>query len=101
MVECRRDCQICYHRGCWMALKEEEIDQLKLAKVPTEKDFLGQACLTPDCDGAIVNIGIFEDPLSKVTNIQDDKLIEKLEVDERKSKEEARMKKEREEHEKR
>jgi len=91
-VLCSSNCRIDYHKSCWMALKGEN---MKLSKSATEKDFFGHSCFTPDCNAIIVKIEINEENGSKTT-LQDNKLNEKVGVENRKRKEEARIKRERE-----
>merc|ERR1711874_522495 len=99
-VLCRLNCQLAYHKTCWVELKQHNIDILRLTKTPSEKDFFGQPCFTPDCAGVIKTIEI-NDECGKVTILQDLKLIEKLDEEEKRHKEEARQKREKEEEEKR
>merc|ERR1712015_376518 len=100
-VHCRLNCQLDYHKSCWMILKEENIEKLKLTKIPTEKDFFGQPCFTPDCTGIIIKIEIVDEQNGKTTTLQDIKLNEKLDEEDKKRKEEARVKREREDEERR
>lgn len=65
-VHCRLNCQLDYHKSCWMILKEENIEKLKLTKIPTEKDFFGQPCFTPDCTGIIIKIEIVDEQNGKL-----------------------------------
>jgi hypothetical protein len=59
-VYCRDNCIMDYHRACWLHLKESRIASFKLTKLPTERDFFGKECFTPDCGGLIYKIEIHE-----------------------------------------
>jgi hypothetical protein len=59
-VFCRDHCIMDYHRPCWHALKEQYIATLKFTKLPTERDFFGKSCFTPNCGGIIYKIEIHE-----------------------------------------
>ena len=95
-VWCRLNCSLDFHESCWVEKKNQFIDILaKAGKSPTEKDFFGQSCFTPDCEGIIIRIEIF-DCYGEVKTLEDKKLFEKIEYDERIKKEEERKKRERE-----
>ncbi|KAM7398393.1 hypothetical protein PAMA_006344 [Pampus argenteus] len=49
---CCQSCVVQYHITCWKALKTSSFFE------KNEKDFLQEACLTPDCVGQICNIRI-------------------------------------------
>jgi hypothetical protein len=49
-----------YHKNCWANHKESFIAAFKLTKVPTERDFFGKECFTPDCGGRIYRIEIHD-----------------------------------------
>lgn len=52
LVRCHDQCSVEYHSSCWKLLKET------LGR--TDKEFLGQACITPDCGSIIAQVKIFE-----------------------------------------
>ncbi|XP_023215600.1 E3 ubiquitin-protein ligase TTC3-like [Centruroides sculpturatus] len=52
LVRCHDQCSVEYHSSCWKLLKEG------LGR--TDKEFLGQPCITPDCGSAIVHVKILE-----------------------------------------
>ena len=62
-------------------------------KTPTEKDFFGQPCLTPDCDGVLEKIEV-HDECGNVKTLQGDKFKDKLEDEGKKQKNEYRLKSE-------
>jgi len=93
-VCCRTNCKVSYHKSCWLSVKGENSDKFKLAKCPTEKDFLGKTCFTPDCGDIIVNIEIIDDS-GEIRTIKDVKMMEQLLVDERKRREESQIKRKR------
>jgi len=57
-LQCSEHCSLQYHPQCWKTLKN--------LKQYTDKEFLNQICLTPDCDGAIVKVEI----INKEGNIE-------------------------------
>ena len=57
-VWCRSNCALDFHENCWCEKKNDSIDYAKSSKTPTEKDFFGQKCFTPDCEGVIIKIQI-------------------------------------------
>merc|ERR1712050_197318 len=77
-VWCRLDCGLDFHETCWTWLKNEHKDVMKTAKTPSEKDFFGRPCFTPDCEGVIIKIQIFESDGLDSKNLEDKKLIEKI-----------------------
>ena len=62
-------------------------------QVPSDKDLLGQPCLTPDCEGLLVKILIYDHNGWTVT-LEDGKLVKKIEEDKRKEKALAKAKRE-------
>ena len=54
-------------------------------KTPSEKDFFGQPCLTPDCDGELIKIEV-HDECGNVKTLQGDKLKDKVEDEGKKQK---------------
>merc|ERR1712059_217999 len=101
-VVCRLDCGLDYHEHCWSLVKTEHKEVMKTTKSPSEKDFFGRPCFTPDCEGLIIKIQIFESDghETKIKELEDKKLIEKIETDEKINKKEEKEKKEKEEKEK-
>merc|ERR1712127_532370 len=55
-VVCYRNCLLDYHSDCWDVYKNEFIQSLRTTKTPSERDFFGSPCFTPDCDGVIIRI---------------------------------------------
>jgi tetratricopeptide (TPR) repeat protein len=53
VIVCWSGCSLSVHHDCWKRQREELV-------ITNDKDMLGQACLTPDCDGTIVEIRILE-----------------------------------------
>ncbi|GAA6232084.1 E3 ubiquitin-protein ligase TTC3 isoform X1 [Lates japonicus] len=51
---CCQSCTVEYHIACWKSLKTQTFSE------KNEKDFLKEACLTPDCVGHICSIKIFD-----------------------------------------
>jgi len=95
-VWCRSNCALDYHENCWTALKTDYIDIIaKANRTPTEKDFFGMTCFTPDCDGIIIKIQIY-DAYGDFKTLEDKKLLEKIENEEKIRKEEEKKKKEKE-----
>ena len=95
-VWCRSNCALDFHENCWVEKKNDYIDIVaKSSKTPTEKDFFGLTCFTPDCEGIIIKIQIY-DSYGDVKTLEDKKLMEKIESEERIKKEEDKRKKEKE-----
>eukprot|EP00090_Calanus_glacialis_P031446 TRINITY_DN5190_c0_g1_i2.p1 TRINITY_DN5190_c0_g1~~TRINITY_DN5190_c0_g1_i2.p1 ORF type:complete len:1519 (-),score=592.62 TRINITY_DN5190_c0_g1_i2:152-4708(-) len=95
-VWCRSNCALDFHENCWGEKKNDYIDIVaKSSKTPTEKDFFGLTCFTPDCEGVIIKIQIF-DSYGDVKTLEDKKLMEKIESEERIKKEEEKKKKDKE-----
>jgi len=93
-VWCRSNCALDFHDTCWGALKTDYIDILaKATKTPTEKDFFGLKCFTPDCEGLIIKIQIYDSNGENKT-LEDKKLMDKLEMEEKIKKDEEKKKKE-------
>lgn len=57
-VICEEDCTVSYHPCCWKALKEQHDGSVNRM---SDKDFLGEVCVTPDCTGKISSIQIYDD----------------------------------------
>lgn len=57
-VICEENCIVSYHPCCWKALKEQHEGGINRM---SDKDFLGQVCVTPDCCGKISSIHIYDD----------------------------------------
>ena len=98
-IFCRLNCVLEYHESCWAQLKIEYTNNIKgtqilsrANKVPTERDFFGLPCLTPDCEGVIIRIEIVNSMDTKI--IEDKKLIERLEKEEIEKKEAEKLEKE-------
>nr|XP_057942129.1 E3 ubiquitin-protein ligase TTC3 [Doryrhamphus excisus]XP_057942130.1 E3 ubiquitin-protein ligase TTC3 [Doryrhamphus excisus]XP_057942132.1 E3 ubiquitin-protein ligase TTC3 [Doryrhamphus excisus] len=53
-IKCSQQCLIEYHSACWKTLKTSSPFE------KTDKDFLEQPCLTPDCFGKICSIKIID-----------------------------------------
>jgi len=95
-IWCRLNCVLDFHENCWVEKKNDYIDVLaKTNKTPTEKDFFGLNCFTPDCEGIIIKIQIY-DAYGEVKTIEDKKLMEKIESEERNKREEEKRRKEKE-----
>eukprot|EP00092_Neocalanus_flemingeri_P039096 GFUD01042557.1.p1 GENE.GFUD01042557.1~~GFUD01042557.1.p1 ORF type:complete len:1549 (-),score=469.67 GFUD01042557.1:273-4919(-) len=93
-VWCRSNCALDFHENCWGAQKGDYSDILaKTTKTPTEKDFFGLTCFTPDCEGLIIKIQIY-DSNGDVKTLEDKKLMDRIENEEKIKKEEERKKKE-------
>ena len=93
-VYCTDSCILDFHDCCWSSIKSD-ISKAKGSKAPTEKDFCGQVCckhFTPDCEGIIIKIEIV-DVMEIFRTIEDPKLNEKLEQEERRRKEAEKEKK--------
>ena len=92
-VLCRDNCRLEYHKSCWTAIKLQFQNIWKVPKLPTEKDFLGRECPTPDCAGTIVRVEV-HDQHGDILPIEDNKLVRRIEEEERRRKEEERAKRE-------
>ncbi|XP_045108818.1 uncharacterized protein LOC123503264 isoform X3 [Portunus trituberculatus] len=57
-VICEEDCTVSYHPCCWKAFKEQHDGSVNRM---SDKDFLGELCVTPDCTGKISSIQIYDD----------------------------------------
>ena len=66
---------------------------LKASKSPSERDFCGQPCFTPDCGSLIVKI-LITDGYNEVKVVDNKKILQEIEEEERKEKELERQKKE-------
>ena len=98
-VLCRSNCALEYHDCCWAEKKIELKDEFKfkdIIKTPTEKDFFGLPCLTPDCEGIIVKFLIYDTQHGDPKVIEDKKLNERLEQEESLRKEAERSRREKE-----
>lgn len=71
---------------------------LKASKSPSERDFCGQPCFTPDCGSLIVKI-LITDGYNEVKVVDNKKILQEIEEEERKEKELERRQKELEEEE--
>merc|ERR1712179_478003 len=95
-IWCRLDCSLDFHENCWVEKKNEYVDALsKSSKTPTEKDFFGLNCFTPDCEGLIIKIQIY-DAYGEVKTLEDKKLMDKIESEERDKKELEKRRKDKE-----
>jgi len=95
-IWCRLNCALDFHEHCWVEKKNDYIDVLaKSSKTPTEKDFFGLNCFTPDCDGVIIKIQIY-DSYGDIKTLEDKKLMEKIESEEKVKKEEEKRRREKE-----
>ena len=93
-ILCRSNCTLEYHDYCWAEKKLEFKDGVK---IPSEKDFCGKVCLTPDCEGIIIKILIYETQYGGEPKvIEDKKLNERLEQQESMRKEAERSRREKE-----
>jgi len=92
-VFCYENCKLEYHKLCWIEVKQLCPGLVKANKVPSDKDLLGQPCLTPDCAGLLVKILIYDHNGCTVT-LEDGKLVKKIEEDKRKEKAMAKAKRE-------
>ena len=93
-LHCKEMCRLEYHKVCWGAIKHHYQEKIKVGKVPTEKDFLGQPCFTPDCSGTFIKIDVYDED-GHCHAIEDLKQ-KLLEEEERRRKEEIRFKREEE-----
>ena len=59
-VYCRDNCVMEYHKTCWVSFKENFKKACMLTKLPTERDFFGKECFTPDCGGRIFKIEVHD-----------------------------------------
>ena len=94
-IMCQELCKLEYHKNCWVDLKFQFQGMLKVNKVPTDRDLLGQLCPTPDCTGFLVKIQIFDNN-GDCHTIEDNKLVKKIEGDKKKKKEELKAKRDEE-----
>ena len=78
-IMCADNCILDYHESCWLQFKADYTNNIKGVKIPSEKDFLGLKCFTPDCGEIILRI-IIESLVDKKV-IEDKKIIEKFEND--------------------
>ena len=78
-VHCNAHCNVVYHECCWTEVKRLSTHILMGTKIPSEKDFCGQICLTPDCGGIILKVQIIDSMEFMMRTIEDKRLIEKLE----------------------
>ena len=53
-VVCFKDCVLDFHSDCWDVYKNDFINVLKTTRTPSERDFFGSPCFTPDCGSSIV-----------------------------------------------
>lgn len=53
IIQCTNHCYIYYHSKCWRLIKKSKI------LINSKKEFLSEACLTPDCSGIINIIEIY------------------------------------------
>ena len=78
IVICSSQCKIVYHETCWTGIKCQ-YSYIKLgARTPSEKDFCGTQCLTPDCEGLILKVQIYDSMDYMTRTVEDRKLKEKL-----------------------
>ena len=78
IVICSSQCRIVYHETCWTGIKCQ-YSYIKLgARTPSEKDFCGTQCLTPDCEGLILKVQIYDSMDYMTRTVEDRKLKEKL-----------------------
>jgi len=82
---CAENCRLEYHKVCWGLLKSEH--EWGPVRVTNDKDFLGTACLTPDCEGVINKVEIFNQD-GESHKIEDAKLNERLKEEAKKRKQE-------------
>ena len=97
-VVCRNDCKLDFHSPCWDEKKVDFLHVLKASKSPSERDFCGQPCFTPDCGSLIVKI-LITDSYNEVKVVDNKKILQEIEEEERKEKELERRQKEQEEEE--
>ena len=97
-VVCRNDCKLDFHSPCWDEKKMDFLHVLKASKSPSERDFCGQPCFTPDCGSLIVKI-LITDGYNEVKVVDNKKILQEIEEEERKEKESERRQKELEEEE--
>jgi len=90
-IICADNCILDYHESCWLQFKADYTNNIKGVKTPSEKDFLGLKCFTPDCGEIILRVIIENLVDNKV--IEDKKIIEKFEND---KKEAEKIRRERE-----
>ena len=97
-VVCRNDCKLDFHSPCWDEKKMDFLHVLKASKSPSERDFCGQTCFTPDCGSLIVKI-LITDGYNEVKVVDNKKILQEIEEEERREKELERRQKEQEEEE--
>ena len=97
-VVCRNDCKLDFHSSCWDQKKMDFLHVLKATKSPSERDFCGQVCFTPDCGSKIVKI-LITDGYNEVKVVDNKKILQEIEEEERREKELERRQKELEEEE--
>ena len=89
-VVCRSDCKLDFHSICWEE-KKVQCQHIKASKSPSERDFCGQPCFTPDCGSKIVRI-LMTDSYNEVKVVENKKIVQEIEEEERKEKELERLK---------
>ena len=52
-MACSEGCNICYHPACWRKFKGDSV-------VGADKDFMGTPCPTPDCEGDIRSVWVYD-----------------------------------------
>ena len=92
-ILCRANCVLEFHDSCWTEKKTEFKEGVK---IPSEKDFFGKQCFTPDCGSIIIKIIIFESCDGEPKVIEDKKINEKIELEEIKKKNAEKTRKEKE-----
>jgi len=93
-VLCRSNCSLDYHHPCWERQKADYSFLVGKERTPTDKDFFGKQCFTPDCEGLIIKIVIHgSDFYEEPRILQDNKLIERLDAEDKAKKEEDKKKK--------
>ena len=96
-VMCRTNCVLEFHESCWTEKKSEFKEGVK---IPSERDFFGKRCFTPDCGSIIIKIIIYESCDGDPKVIEDKKLNEKIEQEDllKRNAEKSRREKEAEEY---
>lgn len=51
---CHENCKVDFHPGCWKKQKSSEDGKTG------DKDFLDDICMTPDCEGSVINVQIYD-----------------------------------------
>ena len=90
-IFCTSSCTLDYHDSCWSSFKSD-ISKEKGFKAPTEKDFCGKNCFTPDCEGIIIKIQIV-DAMEISKTIENQKLKLELEQEEKARREAEKLRK--------